>query len=83
MHEKFETTDITLAAVLVATVGAPLVSLDRSDPGNIILGFSREDIAEELVEAYKKGHIRVEPLLFTAAQRYIKSEIHGGFTGEY
>jgi hypothetical protein len=83
MYDKYETTDTNLAAAIVATVGAPLVSLDRSDPGNILLGFSKEDVQDELVEAYWKGHLRVEPLIFAAAQRYIAREIHDGFTGEY
>ena len=79
MHEKFETTDITLAATIVATIGAPLVSLDRSDPGNIRLAFSREDVQDELVEAYWKENLRVDPLVFSAAQRYIMEQIHSGF----
>jgi galactose mutarotase-like enzyme len=82
MYEKFETSDANLAAAIVATVGAPLVSLDRSDPGNILLGFNRDDVTDELVESYWNGQLRVEPQVFAAAQRYIARETHGGFTGE-
>ena len=82
MHEKFETTDVNLATTIVATIGAPLVLLDRSDSLRLVFAFNKEDVPEEFVEAYWNGQLRVEPMIFVAAQRYLSRRIQEGPIGE-
>lgn len=76
MNEQYlETADIDLAAVILSTIGTPLVGLDRSDPYQIRYIFRREDVVDEFIEAYKRGDLRVEPVTFTLIRRYLSRRV--------
>ena len=79
MHEQFfETADFDLAATILATIGTPLIGLDRSDPYQVKFLFNRKDIIDEFVDAYWRGDLRVEPVTFSLIRRYLSQRLSEG-----
>ena len=71
----FETADIDLAATILATVGAPLVGVNRNDPFQVRFIFRREEVLPELIEAYNRCDLRVEPVTFCLMRRYLSRRV--------
>ena len=82
MKNYFETADHNLAATIISTIGAPVVAIDRSDPYHVRILFHREDVVDEFIDAYFRGDLRIEPLTFSLAQRYLKNRIDDGIIDE-
>jgi hypothetical protein len=80
-HSYYGTTDIDLAATFIAAVDAPLISIDPAETRLCRVVFVRKDV-EDVAESYWSGDIRVDPMVFANAQRYLKARIRTGINDE-
>lgn len=71
---SFRTGDLSLAATLLS-LGFSLVSLDTTDPSRVIFEFSSDAKLNEVVSAFWKGSLVVEPKTFWNTQRELKARI--------
>jgi hypothetical protein len=70
MNEKFRTADIVLATVILSLTSAHLISVGRKD-GEAIFVFRRSEVLEELVDAFARGDLRIEPVTFSMVFRFL------------
>ena len=70
MKEKYRTGDITLAAVILSVTSAHLISVERKD-GEAIFTFWKSDVPEEVITAYNKGDLRIEPVAYSMVFRFL------------
>ena len=73
-QDFFRTSDFCLAATLA--VWLPLASVDRSNPRRTAFIFERSAELDELLEAFHKRDLRVEPQEFYSAVRLVKSRLY-------
>lgn len=78
LNDYYQTTDLCLCCTLI-TLGFILDSIDKTNPQKVIFLFKREEGLDETIEDYFKGFIRVEPKLFFANLRFIKSRIREAY----
>ncbi|MDD5305918.1 MAG: hypothetical protein PHU25_01220 [Deltaproteobacteria bacterium] len=76
MANYFVTADVDLAATIITTAGSPIADIDRSDPSRPKIRFNREDVIDELVQAYYRGDLRVDPLVFAMVHRFLRFKIN-------
>lgn len=74
--QNFETTDFNTAALIISQFGIEPEYLDRSDQSRIKFVFKRIEGLDELLEAYWRKELRIEPLTFTTAQKLLKQQIY-------
>ena len=65
MEDHFSTSDISLAATIIATLGVQLIEVRTDEFGDLRFIFPKAGIPEEFIEAYNRGDLRVEPLVFS------------------
>jgi hypothetical protein len=76
MREKFfKTEDFILAATIITSLGTPLLSIEKRSRDRVTFVFHREDVVDDFVEAYRHGHVRVDPLVFTLAQNSVRRRL--------
>ena len=68
--EHYRTADVTLAAVILSITSAHLLLVDRKKEEAEFV-FFRDDVPEEIVEAYERGDLRIEPVTFSMVLRYV------------
>ena len=76
MKNFYQIPDLNLGATILAVSGINLDSLDRSDPERIRFVFCREEGLDQLLESYWRKELRVEPISFAMAQKYLKNQIY-------
>jgi hypothetical protein len=74
LNDYYQTTDLSLSAVL--SLFFPLWAIDRKDPAKVKFLFNRDEKLDEIVGAYWRGELKVEPLSYFNAIKNIKSRIH-------
>lgn len=73
----FSSSDLALCATLVA-LGFNLDSLDKTNPQKTFFVFNRTPELEISVQSFWDKQIKIEPISFFEAQRFLKSRIYGG-----
>ena len=74
MQTKFvAVADLSLATTLFVS-GVKLESLDRSKP-RIQFNFRRVEGLDDLIEAYWRKELKIEPIAFTMAQKFLKNQL--------
>lgn len=74
MAKYFETADFVLAATIIATTGVQPVRVEGS-PGQARYLFDETQELQALTEAFRAGNVRVEPMVFCLAQRYLQDRL--------
>ncbi len=74
-QNHYESTSLSLAATLIC-LGIPLDSVMKTTHGKSTFAFIRTDNFDELLEAFWKRSLQVEPNAFYEAQRFIKSRLY-------
>ena len=76
MNERFfETADLDLAATILSTLGAEIVGIERLSSLTPTIIFSRKDVLDEFLEAYWRGELRVEPMMFSLFRDCLKGQL--------
>lgn len=71
----FETTDLGLAATIV-TLGYELESLDRDNPSRVRFVFKRLGDLDEVVQAYWRNELTINPLAYFGNVKLMKNRIY-------
>ncbi len=74
VNNFYTTTDLALAAVL--SLWHPLHSIDKTNPRQSIFRFEPNTELGELVAAYWRGELQVEPQSFFNQLRIIKARLY-------
>ena len=77
MQEHFITEDAVLAAVILTLLNTHIISVDRENTQSPKFTFPQKDIIEEFVEAYERGDLRVEPVIFSLTLASLADRIEG------
>jgi hypothetical protein len=77
MQEHFITEDAVLAAVILSLLNIHIISVDRENTQSPKFTFPQKDIIEEFVEAYERGDLRVEPVIFSLTLASLADRIEG------
>ena len=72
---NFATTDFPLAASLIS-VGYKLRVIDRQPTGRAEFIFDRSASLDTTIQAFWCGDLRIEPKLFFANQKMLKSQLY-------
>lgn len=77
LNEKdfYKTADLALAAAI--SLFYPIEAINRQNPRKAQFVFKREGGLDELIEAYWKGELRVNPQAYFNALRIIKARLYG------
>ena len=70
----YQTTDLALAAVLSLTF--PLDSVDKTNPAKAHFIYKRSEGLDQLIEAYWKQEIKVEPQLYFQSLKVLKNRLY-------
>lgn len=73
-NTEYRTSDLPLAAVL--SLHQPVQSLDRIDPRRVVFVFLNAVELENVVKAYWKAEIRVEPRRYFDQVKHLKSLLY-------
>ena len=76
MNDNYQTTDLNLAAVIISLTGLPLIGLNRSHPKKVTFLFERAEGLDEIIGAYWRRELQIEPLSLILAQQYLKDQIY-------
>ncbi len=71
MEDQFSTSDVSLAATIISTLGTHLINVKPSVSGDFEYVFPKEEISLEFVEAYNLGNLRVEPLIYSLSLSFL------------
>lgn len=81
MHQAhFPTADFELAATILAAIDTRLLCIRRDEGEQPRFVFAMDDVLE-VVESYWNSEIRVDPIIFTAARRYLQDRLDEPATG--
>lgn len=70
----YTTTDLCQAATIIAATGMMPLNVDGHEPDTIYVVFLDDDVAQ-VADAYEDGSIRVNPIIFEAAQILLRQRI--------
>lgn len=73
----FTTSELPLCAALIC-LEFSLDSLDKTNPQRTIFIFKQSKNLDKTVDDFWQRKIRLEPLAYFEATRYLKSRIYGG-----
>ncbi|OGC59851.1 hypothetical protein A3A70_03045 [candidate division WWE3 bacterium RIFCSPLOWO2_01_FULL_42_11] len=73
----FTSSELSLCAALI-TLGFPLYSLDKTNPQKAVFVFKYTPDLDKTIEEFWSKQLRIEPISFFEAQRFVKSRIYGG-----
>ncbi len=77
-HEKvYTTSDLALASALVS-LGFELLKLDRTNSKRVVFVFEADNYIQSDVEAFWNSKLRVDPIEYSDAQKYLKNRIYAG-----
>lgn len=76
MSSYFETTDLNTSALIISVLGKEPEYLDRSEPDRIKFVFKRIEGLDELLESYWRKELKIEPISFATAQKFLKQQIY-------
>lgn len=65
-----------LALVNTISLWYPIEAIDRSDPNKALFLFRRDENLDQLLEAYWKRELKVEPQAYFAQLKAIKSRLY-------
>ena len=77
MKDQFVTEDAVLAAVILTLLNTSLIRVDRRKSKNPRFAFPKKDVFREFVEAYERGDLRVEPVIFSLSLSTLAERIEG------
>lgn len=77
MNEHFVTEDAVLAAVILTLLNTYLITVDRKNARKPRFTFPQKDVIEEFVEAYERGDLRVEPVVFSLTLASLAERMEG------
>lgn len=81
----WKTSDLPLATVI--SLWFPLDSLEKASDSKVFFYFKRDERLDELVQAYWKKELQVEPQTYFIAMKLLKARIHqemsNGKGGDY
>ncbi len=75
LTDYFATSELSLSAALIC-LGYTPDSLDKTQ-NKITFIFSRSEELDKAVQAFWRRELKIEPLAYFEAQRYLKSRIYG------
>jgi hypothetical protein len=75
MEPPFKTADSILAATIIASVGAILLGIDTIERTRVKYIFAGDSIPDGLIDAYERGDVRVDPVMFCLAQNYLRQQV--------
>jgi hypothetical protein len=75
-YPPFETSSLPLATTLTC-LGITLDSVIKSNSGKAVFVFSQTPELNQILESFWRKDLRIEPITFFEAQRYLKSRIYG------
>lgn len=70
----YQTTDLALATAI--SLWYPIESLDKSNVRQSVFRFKREESLDQLVEAYWRGELQVEPQSYFNQLRVLKARLY-------
>lgn len=73
----FTSSEFALCAALL-TLGFSLDSLDKTNPQKALFVFKRSSDLDKTIQVFWNKQLKVEPISFFEAQRFLKSRIYGG-----
>lgn len=76
INDYYSTSDLALAAAL--SLFCIIDSIDRQNPHKAFFLFKKDKNLEELVEAYWKGEIKVNPSAYFNQLKIIKARLYEG-----
>lgn len=76
VNDYYSTSDLALAAAL--SLFCPVDSIDRQNPHKAFFLFKKDKTLEELIEAYWKGEIKVNPSTYFNQLKIIKARLYEG-----
>lgn len=77
MSNLYETSDFHLAVTLNA-LGFKLVSIDRSDYRRSIFQFSNEPQISQVIEAFFRDELTLNPRVVLLSAKLVKDRLHAG-----
>ena len=72
--EYLKTSDICLATTI--SLWYPLDSIERTGESKVVFLFKRDEQLDELVQAYWRKELKVEPQSYFSALKFLKNRIH-------
>ena len=75
MKNFFKTQDLNLAAAIVSSFGQQPHYLDRSEAARIYFSFERAEKLDSFLEKYWRRELKIEPISFAMAQKFLKNQI--------
>lgn len=76
INDYYATSDLALAATL--SLFYPVDSIDRQNPQKALFLFKKDESLEQLIEAYWKGEIKVNPSTYFNQLKIIKARLYEG-----
>lgn len=73
----YETQSLLLGATLIS-LGIPLDSINKNFEGKSIFIFPKQNNLDQILEAFWKKSLSIEPNLLWESIRFLKSRIYGG-----
>jgi hypothetical protein len=70
----YSTSDLALSAAI--SLWYPLESIDKTNPQKVTFLFKRDDELDQLVEAFWRGSLKVDPQAYFNQLKAIKSRIY-------
>lgn len=75
LEEYYSTSDLALAAVI--SLSYPLEAIDKTqNPYKALFLFKRDDQLDQLIEAYWRGELKVNPQTYFNALKNIKARLY-------
>jgi hypothetical protein len=74
-NQFYTTADLALASAVF--LHFPLEAIDRQNPKKSLFVFKRDSQLDELIEAFWRGELKVEPQAYFSALRNIKARLYG------
>lgn len=74
INDYYSTNDLSLAAVI--SLHYPLWTIDKNNPQKAQFLFKREGGLDDLVEAFWRRELKVEPLAYFQQLKVIKSQLY-------
>lgn len=71
---QFSTSDLALATVI--SLFYPLDVVDKTNPHKALFVFKRDDKLDDVIEAYWRRELKIEPQSFFQQLRFLKTRLY-------
>jgi hypothetical protein len=75
LKDFYATSDLALATAI--SLWLPLEAIDKTNPTKAVFLFKRDENLDQLIEAYWRRELKVEPQAYFAQLKAIKARLYG------